>query len=207
MVSTHIEWAAGKDITEHDRRDILRLVHRLGVVDIGSVHRLRYIPGEEWGVLVESPRSVAGNRITWTSVAVSRADRFGKPSDRDPDWRPIRVGRWSARRIDVRQEERWRVDDGAWHVDIRLGEGVTYEAATRIVLAIRRKALVGRPSDAVAWDPAEVNAASINAIEVAEPVEHGYKVTVPMVEGEGLELYVRFARSEVVLYAVRSWIV
>jgi hypothetical protein len=41
-------------------------------------------------------------------------------------------------------ESQWRVQDGAWHLDVRLGAGVTYDDATAIVRAVRRRELDNR---------------------------------------------------------------
>ena len=48
----------------------------------------------------------------------------------------MRSGRWWTLGH-VRREGVWRIHDDGWHIDIELGEGVSYADATKIVRAIR----------------------------------------------------------------------
>jgi hypothetical protein len=44
----------------------------------------------------------------------------------------------------IRTEEAWRIADGGWFIDVRLSDGVEFDAAQRIVLAIRHHQIVNR---------------------------------------------------------------
>jgi len=102
------------------------------------------------------------------------------------------------------------VGAGKWHVDVRLGEGVSYADAERIVKAIRRKQIVSRlmPREVpAAIQLPDIDTDTIRSISKSdEDGGRGYSVYT----GAGLSGQIftfRIARGRVELYSVGAWIV
>ena len=77
-----------------------------------------------------------------------------------------REGRWIGSRAELSVEESWRISDGSWFIDLRLGPGVPYGDAERIILAIRRRALVNRVPSFIGPLRLDTVMPSIDATEV-----------------------------------------
>jgi hypothetical protein len=79
--------------------------------------------------------------VTWAGLDLIRTDSKNCWPQRDAT---KRVGRWMANTSSPWTEERSRIHDGDWHIDLELDDDVPYRDAERIVLALRRKTLVNR---------------------------------------------------------------
>ncbi|HKE82177.1 MAG TPA: hypothetical protein VKB50_00415 [Vicinamibacterales bacterium] len=136
-----IEWRVGPDITANDKKAIVELARNAG---IDRPHRVAVSTTLAPGchvLTVSSDVMVDGNRVTWTGLDLIRTDSKNCWPQRDST---KRVGRWMANTSRPWIEERSRIHDGDWHIDLELDDGVPYRDAERIVLAVRRKTLVNR---------------------------------------------------------------
>jgi hypothetical protein len=122
----------------------------------------------------------------------------------------VQVGRWTASRGGIRQEERWRIHDGGWYVDVMLDQGVDYQVAARIVSAIRRRTLVNRPDygndilNRLLGKVPDVRPEDIRMIRKTRPPEVGLEVQIGHYAGH--ILYVRVVDGRVELYRCSTWI-
>jgi hypothetical protein len=144
LQSEAVEWEHAEGVGRTDREAILQLARRLGIQQPRLVSFTAYLPTACQFVRVESGVTVEGNRRTWLELRLRRQD--WRECTRVPRFSTRREGRWIGSGAELSTEELWRIADGDWVVDIRLGPNVRYDDAKRIVLAIRQNTLVNRLS-------------------------------------------------------------
>ena len=146
-----VQWTGlEKELTATDKRQILELADRIGVHQVRMVsEELIRLPLGCLALRVQSEVSATGNRRTWSEAFIDREDPTGGHDElgRFCHARPsqaTRIGRWEVDWGGVFRREVWRVPDGAWYFDVTLEDGVTYETAANIILAIKRRTFVDR---------------------------------------------------------------
>ena len=188
-----IEWRVGTDVTANDKKSILELARTVGMERPRRVSTSPPLAPGCHVVIVTSDPIVDGNHVTWTGIDLLRADSKNCWPQRNA---PRRVGRWIANTAQPWSDERWRIHDGDWSIDVQLDEGVPYRDAERIVLAIRRGQLINRLPDGS--KPAQVDAEQITSIQKRNVSGTEYRVTVGLGR-RGTVLDVRVAEARVEL--------
>jgi hypothetical protein len=162
------EWIVPTYVGPSDRRAILEIARRVGIDDPRVVQRR--IISECVLLEVESTRVLDGNRVLSSNLLVRQVRGAGchpVPAGN----RVERQGNWVGilGPNNPERQERWRIRDDNWHVDIRLGDGVAYEDAVSIVRAIRHQRLVDRrtPRPGVSSPIKDVDPGLITSIRVA----------------------------------------
>lgn len=143
-VQAGIDWRVDGDVTLADRVDIVRLARKVGIKEPRSVSMGQGFPGGGRFVLVRTRVRVSGQRRTCLSVVMIREDWLIDRAVAHPP-AGMRSGLWWTLGH-VRREEVWRINDGVWHIDVELGEGVAYADATKIVRAVRHGKLLNAQS-------------------------------------------------------------
>lgn len=141
--SDDVVWEVPPEISSEDRRSIVEVARAAGISAPAAVS----VPIASSCVLleVESKPVVVGNRVLSTVLAIRQKHAPGcRPFRNEGDLK--QRGNWVAflSAINPRQEERWRIRDDDWHIDVRLTADVPYGDAVMIVRAIRLKQLVDR---------------------------------------------------------------
>src|SRR5262245_52308182 len=152
-----IQWRVGPDVTANDKKAIVELGRIAGLERPRTVANVATLAPGCHVVTVLSEVAVDGNRVSWSGLDILRIDSKNCWPQRNAG---RRVGRWLSNTATPWVEERWRIRDGDWHVDLVLDD-VPYADAERIVLAIRRKTLVSRLTDAAVPDVDENTLTSI----------------------------------------------
>jgi hypothetical protein len=206
--SEPVEWDRADGVGDADRTAILKLARRLGIESARRITFGNYLPSGCAFVRVESAVTVDGNRRTWREVLLRRRDwpecrrvaRFSRRSE----------GRWIGSKTELSTEESWRVADGNWFVDMRLGPGVPYADAERIVLAIRHHVLVNRLPSSVGPLKLDTTMPAINANDIQSIVRSSsapgrYEVRTGAASGTLLHVMVRDGQVE--LHGQSVWMV
>lgn len=169
-----IEWRVGSDVTATDKSAIVELARMMGL-EPRRVARAPGLPIACQVFTVASEPTVDGNRVAWTELGIHRLDsrQCWPPTTVGP-----RVGRWRANTGKTWTEQRWRIRDGDWHVDLTLDDEVTYSDAERIVLAMHRKSLVNRIPDARGTALPDYPADAITSIRRRTGTNGGYIVAL-----------------------------
>ena len=203
-----VEWKVPPDVSARDRRAILEVARRAGIKEPQSVS----VPIRSPCLLVnvESTPTVSGDRVLTTVVGVRQ---FHGPqcSVMRGDRQVERQGNWIAflGPLNPHIQERWRIRDDNWHVDITLGDNVPYEDAVAIVSAIRQKKLVDRRS-VQRGTPAPIQDIDPNTIgmiskSVPSPaITRQYEIRAGS-EGGGPLLTVRIEGRDVELLREGNW--
>ena len=192
-----VEWRVGAGVTDNDKTSIVELARMMGIEHPRIVSRVAAVPAGCEVLTIASDERVDGNRVSRTALDIHRSDSRNC-------WRrgpTPRVGRWFANTPSTRTEERWRVRDGAWHLDVPI-ENVAYEDVERIVLAIKRGALVNKLPDGAAVPPFDADALTSVKKSGANASNH-YTVTVGRGPRGGL-LFVTIADGRVELSGYRA---
>jgi len=136
-----IEWHVGSDVTPNDRKAIIELAHKAGMDRPRTVATVAAPTPGCRTVSVSSDITVDGNRVRRSGLDLIRADSKNCwPQSNSAQ----RVGRWIANTERPWIDERWRIRDGDWHLDVTLDDDVPFRDAERIVLAIRHKEVTDR---------------------------------------------------------------
>jgi hypothetical protein len=204
-----IKWTVDHDVTPADKQEILELAARLGIKDPQAVSAdIILMPLGCLALRVESRVSVAGNRRTWTETYVARTDSYRYCHNTPPS---ASVGHWQVAAPGVLPREVWRIQDGDWYVDARLGAGVTYEMATKIILAFKTKTFVDRrkgPQDATIGDQTIgkelLVSHTVSVYRSQSHVENEYEIGTGRIGG--LSLLVTVTGDHVELISMSRWI-
>jgi hypothetical protein len=178
-----VVWKQPSDFPPDDRRSILELAKAVGFSDIEYVTTVEKPPSDDRDVLIASHSRWIGKKRTWSTLLVcdSRNSLLCTTREGTP---LVQSGPWVTSAAHVDTNETWRVVDGSWFVDVRLGDGVEFSDASRIVMAIRSGALVNRlrnESDTTDESRPEVftiDASEISSISKAAPPDVGFRVSV-----------------------------
>ena len=184
-----IEWIVPTYVGASDQRAILEIARSVGIADPHSVWKPAIY--SDCGLLhLESTPVLGGNRVQSSVLAIRQVRRTGCV--------PVAAGQRTAQRgnwvavlgpSNPQHRERWRIRDGSWQVDIRLGDGVPYEDALAIVLAIRHRQVVDRrPATPGGFQISAVDPSQIIYIGFSPdrpPITAQYEVSTTILEGLG----------------------
>lgn len=152
--------------------------------------------------MVESTYSESGHLRTYLQLTVHRKDWKCRPEGT----KSKRVGRWLAYSTELDTRREWKIEEDQWVKYVPFGDGVSYEDAELIILAIKHRQLVNRlagnvsPLQVPTIDPADITSIQVkaNAVRTFE---------VASSKGGSGEIYViRINDHNVELYEVRFWI-
>jgi hypothetical protein len=202
-----IEWRVSSDVTPNDRKAIIELAHKAGMDRPRTVMTVAAPTAGCRTVSVSSDVAVDGNRVRRSGLDLIRAD--SKNCWPQANSAP-RVGRWIANTDRPWIDERWRVRDGDWHLDVTLDDDVPYRDAERIVLAIRHKEVIDRLPEHAQGTRAEpeIDADSITSIQkrggrgrteywlASGAGVRAARLSIAIVDGR-VELYERRAAGEI----------
>jgi len=188
----HPDWVNLPDFSDRDKASIVELVGNLGLQNPRTVTVRRRLPSSDRYYIVGSEIQVNGLRRTWREVYLCRVGEGYCPADD-----PRRVGSWSILR-EGEAQERWRISDGDWFVDVALGSAISYAEAETIVRAIHRDELVST-LEYTGRNPT-FSASELTSIRTVDPLAGEFQVSVNGSRFYSLE--VRLNGSEVELYSV-----
>jgi hypothetical protein len=178
-----VRWDPASQFPPDDRRHILELAEIVGFSDVESVSSIEKPPSDDRDALAASHSRWTGRMRAWSTLLLCDS-RNSLPCVARQGAPLVQSGPWVTSAAHVDQNETWRVADGPWFVDIRLGRGVDFDDAARIVLAVRSGALVNRlPGEDDTLDKAPVEISEIDADEIfmiskAESPDEGFQVSV-----------------------------
>ena len=198
-----IEWQGQGSFTEADRIAIPALAKIMGLKNPKRVYQGQYLPDLCPYVMVESTYAENEHLRTYLQMMVHRKDwNCMRPAGT----RSKRAGRWSAYTSEIEKRREWKIQEDQWVKYVPFGDGVSYEDAELIVLAIKHHQLANRlaqngaPLQAPAIDPAEITSIQVksNAVRTFE---------VGCSTGGSGDIYVITINDHSVeLHQVRSWI-
>lgn len=175
----------------------------MGLQNPKRVYHGQYLPDLCPYAMVESTYSESGHLRTYLQLMVHRKDwKCMRPAGT----KRKRAGRWSAYTTELEKRREWRIEEDEWVKYVPFGDGVSYEDAELIILAIKHRQLVNRLAENVAHlqvpaiDPAEITSIQVksNAVRTFE---------VGSSKGGSGEIYVITIKDHSVeLHEVRSWI-
>jgi len=199
-----------------DTAAVLALAAEFGIPNPAGI-RYRFLnpSGQLVGcpvLTVESPVTVDGNRHSWVELVVRRKGRDTgghRCQVPDPSGATVKhLERWVASSAERTEQTLWRVYDGDWHADITLGTNVSYDSATLIVQAVRRRTLVNRIPAVLRRLFGDtlpvVGAGDIQVITKDRREAHVYQVRTG--QWRGSVLYVSIVAGQVLVHNVGSWI-
>jgi hypothetical protein len=196
-----IEWHDERSFTGADRNAIPALAKIMGLQDPKRVYQGQFIPSLCPYVMVESTYSESGNLRTYLQLMIYRKD--WKKCVKPDGTRSKRVGRWFANGTDLETRREWRIEEGQWVRYVPFGDGVSYEDAELIILAIRHHQVVNQLRGNVevpTIDPAEISSIRVKS-EVGRTFEVGCS------KGGSGEIYVIKIDDHIVeLHEIRFWI-
>jgi hypothetical protein len=142
--TTSAQYPSKASLTPKDDAEIREVAKRAGISEIGdiSVDSIHH-PLDCFAVRVKSRIVVTGNKSNWSElfvvpVAAPATSRYCSGDKTSP----YQSGGWTAQSSIVTHEE-WTITERGWSFGVRLS-GVTYETASRIVLALKNKTYVDR---------------------------------------------------------------
>ena len=201
------DWEVTASITLKDRATISALAQVLGIGRLRKVSLdFPYVSGCP-AVLLESAVRHEALRRVWSEVRLVRqgSSVSGQAcSDMPNGVDRVQLGQWISTEPELNQQERWRIADGEWHVDVRLGADVAYESAELIVQAFHRHAVINRLPSQIGPVPLntsmpDVDAGLISSVEKEPDGSNRYRLRT----ANGLWLLVELVgdgRTELVRY-------
>jgi hypothetical protein len=198
-----VEWEDGKSLTEADRIAILTLAKIMGIQDPKRVYRGEYLPDLCPYTMVESTYSESGQLRTHLQLTVHRKDWKCVRPERA---KRKRVGRWFAERTELEARREWKVEEDQWVKYVPFVDGVSYEDAELIILAIKHRQLVNRlPQNRVPLQIPTIEPMDITSIQVKTNADRTFAVESS--KGGSGEIYViRINNRSVELLDFRMWI-
>ena len=194
-----VEWEDGKSFTEADRNVIPALAKIMGLQNPKRVFQGEYLPSLCPYAMVESTYSESGHLRTYLQLTVHRKDWKCRPEGT----KSKRVGRWLAYSTELDTRREWKIEEDQWVRYVPFGDGVSYEDAELIILAIKHRQLVNQLAGNLqvpTIDPADIASIKVkaNAVRTFE---------VGSSKGGSGEIYViRINNRSVELLDFRMWI-
>jgi hypothetical protein len=224
------QWERDHELSSADKEAILTLSNQLGLgTPRGVSSVLIQQPGGCLAELVQSLETVVNQVVSWKEVVAipaSASDRTWcttpRFNDLDPSTLVPGTVRWQSY-SHVRTLEAWRVVDRNWHLDVEFERGIgnrpaaTYEATSRIILALRYGTFVDRRGTPDPWDAAMVSqwlAGVINDLKKPQPTTR-LRLSLESTDqyqlhadgrGGGLIVSFRLIDNKVELLHTGSWI-
>lgn len=193
-----VEWQDENFFTEADRRAIPTLAKRMGIQNPKRVNHGEYLPTLCPYAMIESAYSYSGHLRTHLQLIVHRKDWKCMIPQRA---KRKRVGRWFADAAELETRREWKIEEHQWIKYVFSGDGVSYEDAELIILAIKHGQLVNRSPQNVmpTIDPMD-----ITSIRVKESDDRTFEVGTS--QGGSGEIYViRINDRLVELLEVQIW--
>ncbi|HYD49004.1 MAG TPA: hypothetical protein VEB21_11680 [Terriglobales bacterium] len=192
-------------VTESDRKAIVDLAKRMGmseplrICDGGEMR-----PGGCKVVEVTSRVTVDGPKREWLSLIVE-PDQQDCVSWVDLDEQVTRVASWRTNRDRLSKNETWRVDDGAWHVDVPLDEvpGIAFADLRATVHAIRRRQWINKQPKASAGVRALVSFRPDDIRYISRSFEGEFEVKTG--DRKGVFLHFRVVGNAIELHYAGRW--
>jgi hypothetical protein len=197
-------WEAGEGLTGMERDVVVRDALERG---FERPQRIVRIPANRpcecqcSVVALRSALTIEGVRRNWTEHSLVLYERAGCTLSQPGQ--PL--GPWMVQGESVEKVSEWRVSDGRWWVDVRIGRGVAYEDAAAIVRAIRRATVVSR----MGWLPEGLSAAAGSITNIDLETRRGsplYWVRIESHSGTGLDLGVEIVNGVVEVHDAASWV-
>ena len=195
-----IEWHDERSFTEADRDAIPALAKTMGLQNPKRVYQGESVPDFCPYAFVESSSSESGHLRSYLQLMLHRRDW---KCDRPSGTKRKRVGRWSAYSTELELRREWRIQEDQWVKYVPFGNGVSYEDAELILLAIKHHQLVNR----LAWsrEVPTINPADVTSIQLKSNTVRTFEIACSA--GGSGEIYViRINDHSVELLQVRSWI-
>jgi hypothetical protein len=171
----------------------------MGLPDPKRVYQGTYLPSLCPFVTVESAYSESDHLRTYQQLTVHRRDWKCRPDGT----KSKRVGRWLAYSVELDTRREWKIEEDPWIKYVAFGDGVSYEDAKLIILAIRHHQVVSRltgNAEVPTIDPAE-----ITSIRVKSGAGKTFEIT-SSTGGSGETYVVKVNQNLVELEEVRVWI-
>jgi len=197
------EWRDGKFFTESDRKEIPTLAKIMGVQNPTRVYHGEYLPSLCPYAMVESTYSESGHLRTYLQLIVHRNNWKCARRERA---KSKRVGKWFANSTDLETRREWKVEENEWVKYVPFGDGVSYEDAELILLAIKHSQLVNRlPDNTVPLQIPTIDPMDITSIQVKTNASRTFEIRSS--QGGSGEIYVvRINGLIVELLAIQIWI-
>ncbi len=210
------------EVDDKGLEDIRALAAELGIRDVQKVYvGPRSIRWLRVAAIVESRVVRDRDRIAQSKLVFGQKYwKHWPSSDVDSEEDLTTRGLWHADSRALQILDRWIIRDGDWNIEVRLGEGVPYDDAARLIRAIRAGTLVdvregprwkyiplsAEPYELKQWK--EV-CPRIERDKTAAAVESGsYEISIPQSRGlSGTTLQVRIVGDRVEVVGVSLWIV
>ena len=188
----------------------MELVRRVGFPEVEGVSARPILPSGGYYVEATTGATVSANKRTWLRLHVCEKSRAAGCAYQAAGAPMIRVGRWVTSKACIEQAELWRVSVDSWYVEFQLGPGTEYGDASKIVEAIRRRALVNRRFEdneilrKLIGGVPDVDAGEIRLVKKARPPGVGFEVEIG--HYAGYIFHVRIVDDRVELHQVSSFI-
>ena len=194
-----IEWHDERSFIDANRNAIPALAKVMGLLNPKRVYQGKYLPDLCPYVIAESAYSESEHLRTYLQLTVHRKDwkcmRDGTKSKR--------VGRWLAYKTELDKRREWKIEEDQWVKYVAFGDGVSYDDAELIILAIKHHQLVNQLAGNLqvpTIDPADITSMQVKA-NAARTFE------VFSSKGGSGEIYlIRINDRNVELHEVRFWI-
>jgi hypothetical protein len=194
-----IEWHNDRSFTEADRNAIPALAKMMGLRTPKRVFQGEYLPSLCPYAMVESAYSESGHLRTYLQLTVHRKDWKCRPEGT----KSRRVGRWLAYSTELDTRREWKIEENQWVRYVAFGDGVSYEDAELIILAIKHRQLVNQLAGNL--QVPIIDPADITSIQVKANAAKTFEVFCS--KGGSGEIYViRINDHNVELHEVRFWI-
>ena len=164
-------------------------------------------------VTVESAYSESGHLRTYLELTLYRIDwKCVRPEGA----KSKRAGRWFANSTQFETRREWKIEEEGWVKFVPVGDGVPYEDAELIILAIKHHQLLNRlPANTVPLQIPEIDPMEITSIRVPTNAARIYVQTnaartyeVESSTGASGKIYdIKISDRSVELVGVRIWIV
>lgn len=197
--TAQVKWQDENFFTQADRKALPALANIMGIGNPKRVFHGEFIPSTCPYVMIESVFSESGHLRTYQQLMAYRNDwkKCGKPVRGESK----RKGRWFANSADLKTQREWKVQEDTWVKYVSFDDGVSYDDAETIILAVKHRQLVNRsPENAIpVIDPMD-----ITSIQVKGGPDRTFKVWTS-VGGAGEVFVVRIDDRAVELLEVSIW--
>jgi len=198
-----VEWQDKKFFTEADRSAIPALAKMIGIRDPKRVFHGKSIPGSCPYAMIESTCSESGHLRTYLQLIFYRDD--WKKCVRPVSGESKRVGRWFADSTDLKTRREWKIEEDHWVKYVPFGDGVSYEDAEIIILAIKHRQVANRSPENVLPTIGTMDITSIELKASADSADRTFEVITS--KGGSGEIYViRLNGHNVELLETSIWI-
>jgi hypothetical protein len=197
-----IEWQDQKYFTAGDRTAIPSLARAMGIQNPKRIYHGESLPSSCPFVMVESAYSDSGHLRSFLQLVIHRKDsKCARPVRAESR----RVGRWFASNAGLRTWRQWKIEEGQWVKYVAFEDGVSYEDAELIMLAIKHRQLVNRlPHNVVPLQIPAIDPGEITSIRVKTDADRTFEVW-SSVGGSGDVYLLKINAGRVELHGIQMW--